>query len=321
MSLMFMLQQRRGATAAALADELGVSVRTVYRDVAALQDAGVPVWTEPGPGGGIHLVEGWRTRLDGLTGDEAAALFLAGAPSAVADLGLGAVLTAAETKVVATLPPELRSRASRLRERFHLDAPGWFNREDPPAVLAVIADAVWSGRRLDVTYRRGDATVRRRLDPLGLVLKAGTWYLVAAHRDQVRTYRIGRVSDASMRDDRVNRPAGFDLASWWAESAAEFDRSLLRYTCRVRLAPWAYRNLRHHVSPASAEAAVRSGGSPDASGWYEVTLPTEGEDVAARQLTGLAPGVEVLDPPSLREALREIGAALAEANAGDIAIE
>ncbi|NDL60725.1 helix-turn-helix transcriptional regulator [Phytoactinopolyspora mesophila] len=315
MSLMFMLQQRRAATAAALADELGVSIRTIYRDVGALQAAGVPLWTESGPGGGIHLVEGWRTRLDGLTGDEAAALFLAGAPSAVADLGLGAVLTAAETKVVATLPPELRGRAGRLRERFHLDAPGWFNREEPPAALAAIAEAVWAGRRLDIAYDRSGRTVRRRLDPLGLVLKAGTWYLVAAHRAQVRTYRIGRVTEVSKRDERFTRPEGFDLAAWWARSAAEFDRSLLRYTCRVRLAPWAYRHLRHYVSPASAEAAVQSAKGPDAGGWYEVTLPTEGEDVAARQLTGLAPDVEVLDPPSLREALRRIGAALAEANA------
>ncbi|AYY11849.1 YafY family transcriptional regulator [Actinobacteria bacterium YIM 96077] len=314
-SVMFVLQRRRGATATELADELGVSVRTIYRDVSALQSAGVPIWTESGPGGGIRLVEGWRTRLDGLTGDEAAALFLAGAPSAVADLGLGAILTAAESKVIATLPPELRGRASRLRERFHLDAPGWFRDGDVPAHLATVADAVWSGHRLDISYRRSDRSVQRRLDPLGLVLKAGVWYLVAAHRQAVRTYRVGRIAEAKRVDEPASRPPGFDLASWWAASAAEFDRSLLRYQCRLRLSPRALRHLKHHVGPASAEDALASAGPPDDDGWREVVLPTEGEDVAADQLTALAPGVEVIDPPSLRVTLHDVGVALAATNA------
>ncbi len=316
MSILFLLQQRRGVTASALAEELEVSVRTVYRDIAALQSAGVPLWAEPGPGGGIRLVEGWRTRLDGLTGDEAAALFLAGAPSAVSDLGLGAVLTAAESKVIATLPPELRGRASRLRERFHLDAPGWFGKEETPDHLGTVAESVWSGRQLDITYRRGEQAVERRLDPLGLVLKAGTWYVVAANEGQIRTYRVGRILTAASHDEPVVRPPDFDLAEWWAASAAEFDRSLLRFTCRVRLSAHAFRFLRHHVSVASVEAATASAGPPDADGWREVTLPTEGENVAATQLIALAPGVEVLDPPSLRASLRDVGARLAELNRG-----
>ncbi len=319
MSLMFLLQQRRGATAAWLAGELDVSVRTVYRDVTALQAAGVPLWTESGPGGGIHLVEGWRTRLDGLTGDEAAALFLAGAPAAVADLGLGAVLTAAESKVIATLPPELRGRASRLRERFHLDAPGWFDAEDTPAALPTVAEAVWAGRQIDVSYERPDGPVSRRLGPLGLVLKAGTWYLVATPDGapgQIRTYRVGRIGAVEPRDERVDRPDGFELAEWWAASAAAFDLSLLRYRCRVRLAPWALRNLHHYVGPASATSARATATPPDADGWCVLTLPTEREDVALRQLAALAPGVEVLEPESLRQSLHSIGQALADQNAG-----
>jgi predicted DNA-binding transcriptional regulator YafY len=176
MALMLLLQRRGSLTAGEAARELEVSVRTVYRDVDALQAAGVPIWSEPGARGGIRLVEGWRTDLDGLTGDEASALFLAGAPAAAAELGLGSVLAAAQAKVLTTLPPELRGRAGRIRERFLLDAPGWFHTPEPLDALAPVAEAVWDGRRLAFRYGR-DATraATRQVDPLGLVLKGGTW--------------------------------------------------------------------------------------------------------------------------------------------------
>lgn len=311
---MLLLQRRREATAAEIAEEHEVSIRTVYRDVAALQSAGVPIWTETGAKGGIRLVEGWRTSLDGLTGDEASALFLGGVPSAVEDLGLGTVLVAAQSKVISTLPPELRGRASRLRERFHVDAPGWYGPKDTPEHVSTVAEAVWSGRRIDVTYRRPDRSVRRRLDPLGLVLKAGTWYFVAAHRRQVRTYRVGRIDAVAVRDEATQRPAGFDLASWWAASSAEFDRSLMRYRCRVRLSPGALRNLHHHVGVEAAGDARKSAEAPDVDGWQAVTLWTEAEHVACHQLTALMASVEVLEPLSLRSSLRDVGQAIARLN-------
>ena len=172
-ALLLHLQREGRATAGQLATLLEVSERTIYRDISALQAAGVPLWTETGPRGGVRLVEGWRTDLDGLTADEAGSLFLSGAPGAASDLGLGAVLVAAQTKVLSTLPPELRARAGRVRERFLLDAPDWFHHTPQVEHLATVADSVWSGRRLDVRYRRSDREVRRRLDPLGLVCKAG----------------------------------------------------------------------------------------------------------------------------------------------------
>lgn len=315
MAMMLLIQQRRTVTAAEIARELEVSVRTVYRDVAALQSSGVPLWTESGPGGGIRLVEGWRTTLDGLTGDEAAALFLGGVPSAVADLGLGTVLVAAQTKVIAMLPPELRGRAARLRERFHVDAPGWFDTSSPPAALGAVSEAVWSGRRLSVSYRRSDRMVPRLLDPLGLVLKAGTWYLVAAHRQQVRTYRVGRIDAAIVLPDPTWRPDGFDLGAWWAASSAEFDRSLLRYRCRVRLSPSALRRLHTAVGAVAAAQARSTATAPDGDGWSAVELWSEAEDVAAAQLFSLMNGVEVLAPASLRATLHAVALELAARNA------
>jgi predicted DNA-binding transcriptional regulator YafY len=315
-ALLLELQHRGGATAPELADVLEVSVRTIYRDVASLQAAGVPLWTEPGPQGGIRLVEGWRTDLDGLTGDEAMALALAGAPGAAGALGLGAVLVAAETKVRAALPPELRTRSERVRERFLLDAPGWFHRPEGTEALGVLAEAVWAARRVRIRYGRTGHEVQRTVDPLGLVLKGGTWYAVARHRGQLRTYRVGRIGSVEVLDEVFERPAGFDLARHWAASQAEFEASLLRYRSRLRLSPSALRLLPHLVEPAAGQAALDGAGPADAAGWREVELRSESEDVALDQLVGLGAGIEVLAPVSLRRRMAEVGLQMAARNGG-----
>lgn len=313
---MLWLEHRGGATAAELARELDVSLRTVYRDVAALQATGVPLWTATGPGGGVRLVEGWRTRLDGLSGDEASSLFLAGAGPAAAELGLGAILASAQTKLLATLPPELRGRAARIRERFMLDAPGWFHRPETLACLPVVAEAVWSERRVALAYRRGHELVERVAEPLGLVLKAGTWYLVAAVQGRVRTYRVSRIERASATRETFERPSGFDLSAWWTEAAAAFNRDILRAHVRLRLSPPAQRLLPHVTDAAAAQAALAVA-VPDEppDGWLRVELAVEAEDVALQQLLGLGAGVEVLEPASLRAALAATGRTVAVLNA------
>lgn len=313
LALLLVLQQRRHATAAELADELSVSVRTLYRDIASLMAAGVPLWTEAGPGGGIRLVEGWRTRLDGLTAEEASALFLSGAPQAVADLGLATVAVTARVKVDATLPAELRGRASRIRERFLLDAPGWFTRPEQLVALPVVAEAVWEGRRIDLAY--GEQSTRRRVDPLGLVLKAGTWYLIARHRRDIKTYRISRIHRAGIRPETFVRPDGFELAAWWAESSSAFDRSLLTYCCRVRLSSDAQRRLPRVVPHDAVRRMLEDAGPPDAEGVRTVDLLLESEEVAADQLTGLGDGVEVIAPEALRHRLYTVGLRMAQRNA------
>lgn len=315
LAILLRLQQAGPATSEQLASELEVSLRTIYRDVAALQAAGVPVWTETGPGGGVRLLEGWRSRLDGLTADEAGALFLGGAPGAVAELGLGTVLAAAQAKVLATLPPELRGRAARVRQRFLLDAPGWFHHGEDLPHLATVADAVWSERRLDVRYRRGSSVAARRVDPLGLVLKGGTWYLVARHRGAPLTYRVSRIVDAVPLEQRFERPDDFDLASHWAASSAAFDRSILRERVRLRLSPGAARSLGHFVDPTAAAEALAGAGPPDVGGWVEVDLAVEEEAVAAGQLLALGDGVEVLEPPLLRATIASTGRRMARLNA------
>ncbi len=301
-SLLLLLQTRGRLTAGELAAELEVSVRTIHRDVEALSEAGVPIYAERGPHGGIRLVDGYRTRLTGMTADEAEALFLSGLPGPAAELGLGTVVAAARLKVLAALPPELRARASRLVERFHLDASGWFQAGEPVPHLAALSEAVWETHRVEIDYERGDRTVSRTIDPLGLVLKAGVWYVVAATDGSLRTYRVGRVVGARPLDERFERPADFDLAALWAESSAAYERDAPRIDVTVRIHDDRLDRLRAAVGERAVEAAV-SVPPDDPGGWRRLRLRLDWPDEVPGVLLRAGPDLEVLEPVEVRDRL------------------
>ena len=302
--LLLLLQARGRITAAVLAEELEVSERTIHRDVDALSAAGVPIYAERGPHGGIQLVDGYRTRLTGLTGDEAEALFLSGLPGPAAELGLGTVVAAARLKVLASLPTELRARASRLVERFHLDAAGWFHASESVPHLAALADAVWESRRLRITYRRGDAGVERIIDPLGLVLKAGIWYVVAGADGQVRTYRARRVLAAEPTGETFVRPADFDLPTHWTDSIAAYERATPSVTVTVRVDPDALGALADLVGERALRRAERLDGQ-DADGWCRLRMAVDWPEEVPARMVAMGGRLEILDPPEVRdEALR-----------------
>jgi predicted DNA-binding transcriptional regulator YafY len=235
-SLLLLLQTRGQLTAAELADRLEVSVRTVHRDVESLAAAGVPVEAIRGPAGGYRLAGGYRTRLTGLTGDEAEALFAAGLTGPVAELGLGGELAAARLKLLAALPSELQERATRAQRLFHLDARGWFRAEDSVPHLPALASAVWRGSRLRIRYREGPRVVQRTIDPLGLVLKAGAWYLVAHRSAGMRVYRVSRVASVRALEEACRRPPGFDLPQYWQEWSRAFEEGRPRVEVLARSA-------------------------------------------------------------------------------------
>ncbi len=301
-NLLLLLQSRGGMTAAQLASELEVSERTIHRDVEALAQAGVPVYAERGPTGGIRLVDGYRTRLTGLTTDEAEGLFLSGVPTAAAELGLGTVVAAARLKVLAALPPELRSRATRVAERFHLDAPGWFQEHEPLPHLETLASAVWDDRRLRIEYQRGDRLVTREIDPLGLVLKGGVWYAVARTDGQERTYRVGRIVGAAVLDERFERPREFDLAAYWAESIAAYEQEARAFGVTIRLDADGGAALADVIGEATARGALaRARHEPDGRLTTEVSF--EWDDQALTTAFRLADRAEVLAPDWLRAAV------------------
>ncbi|MET8052363.1 WYL domain-containing protein [Streptosporangium sp. NPDC005286] len=315
MSLVLLLQARGRMTAMELSRELEISERTVHRDVLALSEAGVPVYADRGRGGGYRLLDGYRTRLTGLDRAEAEALFLSGVPEALREMGLGEVAATARLKASAALSPGLRDAPATAAQRFHLDAPGWFASERPlPTALAPLARAVWGDHPVTARYRRatrsrpaeqtgqtgqtgGAGAARRRLEPYGLVLKAGVWYL--ATRSAI--YRVDRFDEVELHPAlRFERDGAFDLAAFWSEKSARFANSLLTTDVTVRLSPAALRLLPVIADRAALDDAMASAGEPDGRGWVTLRLPVESLEVAYGQVLRFGPEAEVLDPPDLR---------------------
>jgi predicted DNA-binding transcriptional regulator YafY len=306
-SLLLLLQARGGMTAAELAEELEVSVRTIHRDVEALGASGVPIYADRGPHGGIRLVDGYRTRLTGMTTEEADALFLSGLPGPAAELGLGTVVAAARLKVLAALPTELRGRASRLLERFHLDAAGWFRAGESVPHLATIAQCVWDGQRMELDYERADGIVTRTVDPLGLVLKAGVWYLVAGHGGQIRTYRVSRARGVAPLAEKVERPTGFDLATHWSESITAYERDQPRIVVTLRVRREATRWLEDVIDGSALAAAIEEP-DPEPDAWRRLTVTLDWPREVAGRLLALGGSIEVMAPPELRVEIAALAA-------------
>jgi predicted DNA-binding transcriptional regulator YafY len=322
LSLVLLLQARGRATAQVIAAELEVSVRTVYRDLEALVAAGVPVLTESGPGGGCRLMQGYRFPLRGLRPDEAEALLILGVPGVLRELGLDAALDAAQRHIRVTAgDPDLNGAAL-----VHLDMPRWFGSHEDVPCLRDLARALRSGRRLTFRYRApgeaGQVGEARRageagqvgeaeprvVGPLGLVNKAGLWYLVAASsggvhdRPEVRVFRVARVVSARPLAEPFERPPGFELAAFWRQWSAEFEASRPQVPVTLRASPRALAIL-VEVFGQAAEPALAAALAPDEHGWRVLTLSFEHERAAAHRLAGFGDQVEVLAPPSVRAGL------------------
>jgi len=293
-SLLLLLQMRGQLTAQELAAHFEVSVRTIHRDIESLAAAGVPVEAVRGPAGGYRLAGGYRTKLTGLTAAEAEALFVAPAPAA--ELGLGGVLANARLKVLAALPAELQERASRAERYFHLDTRGWFRGEDTVPHLPTIAAGTWRERRLSARYREGVRVVRRTLDPLGLVLKGGAWYLVAHRSVGMRVYRVSRFVSVRIRDDGFERPDEFELGAYWEEWSRTFEASRPRVEVKLRASELALRHLPRDLQRGDGVFIVGF----------------ENLEEAFRELLKFGPDAEVIEPAELRTRIAETASEVAQ---------
>ena len=311
LSIVLLLQNRGPMTGSELAAELEVSVRTVYRDIDSLSASGIPVIADRGPAGGFRLLEGYRTRLTGLTPDEADTLFLTGAPGIAGELGLGEVMTTTRLKLLAALPDGIRERAERAGSRFHLDAPGWYHDDDDLPFLPLVAEAVWRQHVVAWRYQRWGGEVERTVDPLGLVLKGGVWYVVAAVDGSPRTYRVSRIISAEKLPDRFERPAGFDLATYWSTWSDAFNARMYGQEAMIRLSPSGQRLLSYFLDSYRTRKVRASQGPPDQDGWVTAILPTEAFPHAAMELLRFGMEIEVLGPPELRRQLADLAGEVA----------
>jgi predicted DNA-binding transcriptional regulator YafY len=310
LSLLMLLQTRGRLSAQVLAEALEVSVRTIHRDVDELSASGVPIWADRGRLGGFQLQPGWRTKVDGLTAPEAQAMFLGGLPGPASELGLGEAMASAQLKLLAALPDGWREDARRVSARFHLDPIDWYRGPSASDHLPAIAQAVWGERRIAMRYESWKGEVSRRVDPLGLVLKAGIWYLAAQVGMGVRTYRLSNILDLEVTDEAFERPADFDLAAWWLAATKRFEKELVTDTAQLRVSASGLRALRD-LGAAVSSAAEASASEPDESGWWRVTIPIESIAHAAAQVLRLGAQAEVLKPAALRREVVERVAAVA----------
>ena len=284
-------------TAEELAAELEVSVRTIYRDATSLQIAGVPLQADAGHDGGYELSGGYSTDLTGLTTDEAAALFLAGVPGLASELGMGGSVSTLRHKLVAALPAEQRQAATRMSRSFHLDAPGWYQHVERPQHLAAVTGAVLNERKVRVRYESWERESTKTLEPYGLVLKGGNWYLIAASarkNGRTATYRVDHIRDIEVLDDAFSRPDDFDLAKYWTESVIAFRERARTETAVLKFSVNGlarYRQLTKDQSISAGEFV---------DGWATATVSIESVGDAYDLLMQLGAEVEAIEPAELR---------------------
>jgi predicted DNA-binding transcriptional regulator YafY len=281
-------------TARQLAGELEVSVRTVQRDLAALEAAGIPLMSVRGEGGGWALEGNYRTELTGMSAAEAVAMAVGRPATLLPELGLEDAGEAAITKVLASLPERIRIRAEQARRLVHVDLSSWDGEQ--LAALPDLHRAIVEHRLVRFRYALSESLAT--VAPLGLVAKGLVWYLVAERDDRARTYRIGKIADLVVLDQTSERPRNFDLERYWKEASARFQATLPSYFGSVRLRGEAARRVRYLPG-----ARIDRTTAPDADGWVEVDIDFESESEARSYLLGLGGEMIVLHPPELRSAI------------------
>ena len=299
-SILLLLQVHHRLTARDLADRLEVSERTVHRDMEALSTAGIPVYAERGVGGGWSLVEGYETNLTGLNDVEIQSLFLSKPARLLTDLGLQSASESAMNKLLAALPALQRRDAQYVQQRVHIDASGWSNSQENVHYLPLLQEAIWQERKVKIIYELSTGPiVTPVLDPLGLVAKGNTWYLVAIFEGQHAVYRVSRIIDACLLEQPSERPKTFDLAAFWEASSAQLIANLPRYPVEVLARPEIVPLLRCGGRYSRVERVE----PPDSEGWQRIGLLFESEDEACAYCLSFGPKLQVIAPLPLREEL------------------
>lgn len=296
-SILLLLQNNGRMKTRELADILEVSERTIHRDMEALSAAGIPIYAERGVSGGWRLAEGYRTNLTGMKSEEVQSLLLAHSSNLLHDLGLADVFKDAFQKLLAALPSRHDRDAEMVRQRIHIDGAGWHQRSEELPYLSLVQEAVWHEQKLQISYQREQGEVLRIVEPLGLVAKGSIWYLIAQIEGELRTYRVSRITNASLLEESFQRPSNFDLAAYWEESTRQFTANLPQYPARIRFSEAIMSRLAKHPYVKLLEIRKTK------SEWAEAEVEFHTLESACDILLGCGATVEVLEPVELRDAL------------------
>lgn len=303
LSILMLLQSRNGITAPQLAEELEVSVRTIYRDIEALSTSGVPVYAERGRAGGFRLVDGYRTGLTGLTRDEVKALLMLSIPRSLDRLGVSQEVRSALRKLAAALPKSQVCDEEMVLQRVYLDWEDWLEEARPVPHLQTIHRAVSEDNVLLITYTEiiGGTVEKfeRKVSPYGLVAKGGEWYLVCACENRMRVNRVSSIVKVQIVDQVFPRQHDFNLLAFWRDWCAKQRHIRTSYRAEVRLSPDLATLMLMNSSGSIGEVIIRTS-NPDAEGWIPATLAFDTFEIARKSILALGRAIEVLDPESLR---------------------
>lgn len=300
-SILMLLQTRGKMTARSLAEALEVSERTIYRDIEALSASGVPVYAEYGPGGGLALVDHYRTNLTGLNESELRAIFMMlSAQGPLEKLGISRELKSGMLKLSAAVSGSGSLEEENVQKRFYLDWSWWFHTREAVPYLGVVQQAVWQDRNLRLRYRAlFFMPVEVTVEPYGLVSKAGIWYLVGQVAGCMRVFRVSWLIDAALLDDQFRRKPGFNLAAFWQNWCAAYEANQMAYRVTLRVSPEAQPFMPMLFGQPVRELIAQAG-PPDEQGWVILTLPFESLENARERILALGRSVEVLEPEALR---------------------
>jgi predicted DNA-binding transcriptional regulator YafY len=300
-SIMLLLQSRGRMTAAELARELEVSERTIYRDVEALSASGVPLYAEHGPGGGLDLLDSYRTNLTGLNEEELRAMFMVFSASGPLDrLGISRDLKSALLKLTAEMPDSRRINEEKVQQRFTLDWSWWNHAQEPAPHLSTLQQAVWEDCCLCLQYQTYlNLPVTLTVEPYGLVAKAGMWYLVAMVNGAPRVYQVSWLIDVTVLEERFERQVDFHLADFWRQWCSDYEQQQQGYPVRLRLSPGVIKLMPLYFGKR-VTGLVKDADPPDEAGWVTLTLAFESLDSARDRILDLGSAAEVLEPEALR---------------------
>jgi predicted DNA-binding transcriptional regulator YafY len=301
---LLLMQARGRVTAAELADELEVSVATARRDLEALSTAGIPVYPQPGRGGGWSLLGGARTDLSGLTATEAQALFLLVGPAAA----VAPEAKAALRKLVRALPDTFRASAEAAADAVVIDPTRWGEHgQQQPDLVRHLQAAVVHRRKVHLEYtNRSREQTQRLVDPWGLVDKDDIWYLLAGTENGQRTFRVDRIVEAVVTDLAAERPADLELSQAWERVVDEVEKRRSGLSATVLIAA--------HLLPVLQKQFGRHcsvDGTLD-DGRVRARVAAPKALMIAQTLAGWGATVEVEGPASVRAELARIGAELTE---------